>query len=469
MRKYIYQLIALSLIALIYGCSIDDIKPLNQLTNDNVIYDEASAQRVLNGVYDLGREFDISFFPLHLAAYGNEGLINGFLSGAAGFNNNEVSVDNLFLANVYNGHYKVINSANILIEQLEDGKAEGISEENKDSMIAEAKTLRALSYFTLLRYFGEYYDTSSSHGVVVSFDFSITLEAKPRNSVQETYDAILDDLTYAVANGPSYIEHSYVGKVTAKALMAKVHLYMKNYEQAALLASEVINNDEGYALEPDYALIFQNSYRSSEVLFAPVHGSGSEGGTGMAQISNTVYSEVLRSLADKQVNDPNDGDLTDGGENYDPRFNFAYSDSTKGVNMQGKYPFISTANGENNTLYHLRLAEMYLIYAEAEVRRPGGDLAVALEHLNAIRTRAGVDSKTSVTESELLEDIRQEKLLELFYENGEPLFDLIRYSTIGDLNVEDIKPTLDQEYKYILPIPQKAMIGNNNLIQNPGY
>lgn len=469
MKKYIYQLIALSFVALLFGCSIDDIKPRNQLTNENLVYDEASAQRVLNGVYKLERDFDISFFPLHLAAYGNEGLINGFLGGSTGFNNNEVPVENPFLANVYNGHYRVINSANILIEQLEADKAQGITEEKKNSMIAEAKTLRALNLFTLLRYFGEYYDTSSQYGVVVSKEFSVSLETKARSTVQETYDVIIEDLTYGMENGPDYIEHFYVGKVTATALLAKVHLYMKNYEEAAMLAAEVINNAEGYALEPDYASIFQNSYNSSEVLFATIHGGGSEGGSGMYQISNTVYSESLRVLADEQVREVNDGDLTDEGENYDPRFIYAYSDATKGVNSQGKYPFVATSSGQNNTIYYLRLAEMYLVYPEAEVRRPGGDLTVALEHVNEIRTRAGVDLKTSTTKRDLLEDIREEKLLELFFENSEPLFDLIRYSSIGDLNAEDIKPSLNQEYKYILPIPQNAIIANNNLIQNPGY
>lgn len=469
MKKHINKLIALSLIVLFSGCAIDDIEPINQLTHDNAIYDEASAERVLNGVYDLGREFDIGFFPLHLAAYGNEGLINGSLSGMNGFNNNEVPIVNPFLANVYNGNYKVINTANFLIEELEKGKAEGISEEKKVDLIAQAKILRASYYFDLLRYFGEYYDTSSPNGLVLSTEFSVSLETKSRSSVQEVYNQILEDLDYGIAHGPSVIEHFHVGKVVAQALKAKVFLYMKDYAQASNLALEVINNDEGYVLEAEYASIFMNSYNSSEVLFAPVHGSGSEGGTQMDQISNTTYSGNLESLADAQVNDEDDGDLTDAGENYDPRFAYAYSEATKGVNGQGKYPFISTASGENNTLYHLRLAELYLIYAEAETRKDGGNLSAALDYLNQIRTRAGVDPKTSTTKSELLEDIREEKLLELFYEKGEPLFDLVRYSIIGDLNAEDFKPTLDQQYKYILPIPEKALIGNNNLSQNPGY
>lgn len=469
MKKYIYILIALPLVIMQSGCSVDDIKPINQLTKENAIRDKASAQRILNGVYDQTREFDLGFIPLHLAAYGDAGLIQGNLSGKQGFNNNDVPVENPFLSNLYNGHYKVINSANFLIEELEAGSATDISEEEKKSMIAQAKIMRALMYFKLVRYFGEYYDMSSEYGVVVSTEFSEDKVAAPRNTVQEVYDQLEEDLNYGITNGPSNIEHFLVGKVMAQALLAKVKLYENEYTDAAQLASEVINNGEAYSLEADYSAVFQNTYNSSEVLFAPFHSDGSEGGSGMDQIKSTSYSDYLGSLADTQVNGPADGSLTGTGENYDPRFSYAYADATQGVNEQGKYPFIATASGQNNTIYHLRMAEVYLIHAEAEARKTNGDLSAALTSLNTIRDRAGVDAKQLSDEASLLEDIREEKTLELFYENGEPLFDLVRYGVLGDLNPADIKADLDQEYKYILPIPNKVLIGNDNLTQNPGY
>ncbi|MGO3184275.1 MAG: RagB/SusD family nutrient uptake outer membrane protein [Aequorivita sp.] len=470
MKKYIntfQKLLILAVAITISSCSIDDIEPINQLTVDNTIRDEASAQQVLNGIYDLGRAFDISFFPLHLAAYGDEGISSN-ISGDKGYNTNEVPVENRFLANLYNGHYKVINSANFLIEELEAGKALGISDERKAEMISEAKFQRAFFHFNLLRYFGQYYDVSSSYGIVLRTSFATELELNPRNTVQEAYTLIEADLEYAITNGPVNIDHYYSGSLAAKALLAKVKLYEGKYAQAATLAEEVINNAEGYALEMNYNDIFLNQFNSSEVIFAPFSGPGAEGGSNMNLVSRTTYSEYLRSLADEQVGEPDDGSLEGTGADYDPRFSYAYSANTQGINFQGKYPFVDNAGSQNNTLYHLRLGEIYLVHAEA-LTRAGGDTGLALQSLNTIRERAGVEIKDFTDAPTLLEDIRQEKLLELFFENGEPLFDLVRYDVLGNLEASSIKPTLNTESKFVLPIPSEVLIGNDAMVQNPGY
>lgn len=462
------KIIACITLALVsVSCSIDDIKPQNQLTEENAIRDTESAQKVLNGVYDLGREFDVSNFPLYLAGYGNEGLITGGLSGAQGYNTNAVPVDNRFLSNLYNGFYKIINLSNFLIQELEAGSAVGITDQRKAEMISEAKFQRAHTYFRLLRYFGQFYNINSEFGVVVRSEFATEIVAQPRNSVQEVYDFIQADLQFAAENGPEGVAHFYSGKTASKALLAKVELYLGNYGTAATLAQEVINNTDGYALEANYADIFNNSFNSSEVLFAPFSGVGNENGSNMDLINQTIYSENLRALSDAQVGTDSDGDLTGTGANYDPRFSYAYSDATQGPNTQGKYPFLD--NGQDNTIFHLRLGEVYLIHAEAEARRPGGSLDDALGSLNAIRLRAGVTAKSLVDLPTLLEDIRQEKLLELFFENAEPWFDVVRYDAIGDFDATSIKATLTNENQFILPIPLQVRAGNNAINQNPGY
>ncbi|PTT06684.1 RagB/SusD family nutrient uptake outer membrane protein [Flavobacterium sp. HMWF030] len=451
------------------SCNIDDIQPNNKLTTENTVRDEASAQLVLNGVYDLGKEFDVSFFPLHLAAYGNEGMISGFMSGTKGFNTNEVPVDNIFLTNLYSGHYKIINSANFLIQELEAGKAVGISEEKKGEMIAQAKFQRAFTYFNLLRYFGEFYDLNSSYGVVLRTNFSTVLEAKPRNTVAEVYKQIEDDLLYASLMGPVNIDHFYSGSLAAKALLSKVYLYERKFTEAATLADEVINNAEGYMLEAQYSDIFKNSFNSSEVIFAPKTGPDNEGKTAMYQVNTTTYSQTLKSLADAQAGTLNDGSLSGSGSGYDPRFAFAYSNTTKKSNGNGKYPFLNTIASQGNTLYHLRLAEIYLIKAEAETRKTGGDLTVALESLNEIRNRAGVAEKELTDKATLLEDIRNEKLLELFFENGEGWFDIVRYVNLGNLTASSVKATLVSPNQFVLPIPLQIIAGNKTVIQNKGY
>ena len=467
-KKY-YKISILALAVTVTSCSIDDIQPVNKLTTENTIRDEASAQLVLNGVYSLGKAFDVSFFPLHLAAYGDEGMITGFLAGSKGFNTNDVPVDNIFLANLYNGQYKIINSANFLIQELEAQKAIGISKEKKLNMISEAKFQRALAYFNLLRYFGEFYDMNSANGVVLRTTFSTVLEAQARNTVREVYNQIEEDLLYGSENGPQYVEHFYSGKLASKALLCKVYLYEGKYNQASTLADEVIFNDEGYYLEFQYDAIFKNSFNSSEVIFAPFTGPDNEGKTNMVQVSRTNYSQTLKNLADQQVGTDDDGSLDGSGEGFDPRFQFAYSDDTKKSNSNGKYPFLDNIASQGNTLYHLRLGEIYLVKAEAEARSTNGDLSIALDNLNEIRNRAGVAPKELSDKATLLEDIRQEKLLELFFENGECWFDIVRYDILGDLTASDVKPTVTSNNQFVLPMPLQVIIGNNALIQNSGY
>lgn len=102
--------LVLAVCVVLAACNIDDIKPYYQLTDDNTVRDESSAENVLNGIYKQWRSFDTGFFNLHLAAIGIEGVITGGISGQTGMNVNEVPVDNPYLASIYNIHYKVINS-----------------------------------------------------------------------------------------------------------------------------------------------------------------------------------------------------------------------------------------------------------------------------------------------------------------------------------------------------------------------
>lgn len=446
------------------SCSIDDVKPINQLTDENVIRDKTSAQHVLNGIYSQWRQFNLGYFPLLLSVEGNEAVFNGALTGSKGFDTNDVPVDNPNLTEVYNAYYKIINQTNFFIQKVEDGEATDLGEDRKKEMLAEAKFNRALAYFSLLRNFGEFYDLSSANGVVIRKNFANEVETSARSSVQEVYNFIKEDLDYAVANGPADVAHHFGGNIAATALLAKVNLYTKNYEQAASLANEVINNSQGYELVANYGDIFEERSLSAEVIFAPFAGGNVEG-VDMDQVSRTSYSAKLEMIADENTDGP--GDLAGAGSGYDQRFLFAYSEATEGPNMNAKYPNNSSA-GEKNTNYHLRMAEMYLIYAEAEVRN-SSDVNQALDALNTVRARAGVDAKNFTDNEQLLKDIREEKLIELFIENGEGWYDLIRYHELGDVNAFDEKETLIDEHQFILPIPLDVLSGNNMMNQNTGY
>lgn len=471
--KTLIGLISLSLA--FYGCKIDNIKPMNALTEENVISNEATAQTVLNNVYAKSRMFYFGSASSMIEYLGN-GLTNLVpMYGSQNMEINDVRFNDEFITGYYQEQYQMINQANWLVSLLEQGKAVGISEKRKNEMIAEAKCMRAISHFNLLRMYGQFYDLNSSYGIVVRTKPGKGMDNQPRSSVKQSYESIVADLEFAAANGPTGAVHWKVGQTTAKAFLAKVYLYMGRYEAAANQSLEVINNTDGYALENRYADIFLNRFVSKETFFSPfVDGLIEKVGLGWdGPYIQTSYSTDLKQLADAAV--AGAGNLSGAGSGYDPRFNYVYADGSKGPNLNGKYPFYTVNPGGGkpygNTFHTLRMAEIYLIYAEAKARFLRTADADAIARVNEIRKRAGVVLAPIAPNDKkaLLLAIYQEKLMELVGENGEHWFDIVRYDRLGDISAAATKPSISNANKLIMPIPQIAMAGNKKLVQNPGY
>lgn len=488
--KNIFILVSFGL--LLTNCSIEDVEPNNLLTDDNVVRDAASANFLLNSAYVLFRSSDGGsgapiavnqelIFGLNLAS---DQFAEQFSLGfAENFSVNNVLADNITLDAFYVNRYKLINTVNFLIESLEKGQASDLSEAATNEMIAEARTLRAMAHFDLLRVFGQFYDIASPLGVVVRTEPARDGSLLPRNTVQETYDAIINDLQFGSDNGPSNLPHFRASAVTAQAYLAKAQLYAGDYTNAALSANSVLNNTGGYVLEGVYDNIFFNRWESSEVLFAPFGGNDIDEGT-VNLFTSIIYSPFVVSpspsffvLADEQDGVSGDADSFTFSSGLDPRVSFGYNftnpanenaETPFGFPGMVKYPFSAPFGPNGNTTYFLRLAEVYLIFAEAEARRDSGDLNEALRRLNELRTRAtGIPLKTLSDRATLLEDIRNEKRLELFTENGESWFDLIRYHRLGDIDAIALKETLNTVNQFIFPIPQRALASNNLLQPNP--
>lgn len=471
------NLLYLLLLFFITGCSLDDVKIDNQadITEDVLIQHENSARAVLNRIYTGFRTLGITRFSGALMVSGTEQEIAGAQLGIHNFDKNniqpkEVSVSDDF----YKDMYFIINTSNILIKHLKAGKAEGITETVKNEILGEAKTLRAYARFMLLRAFGQFYDINSKYGIVVNDEPVVYSNRLPRNTVEESYKAIIKDLQFGVANNADQKEHIYVTKSTAKAFLAKVYLYKKDFLKAEQLAKEVIeNNIGGYALETTYSEIYDKRWKSNEVLFAPYANGGTEQYPGPEMYGDETLrpSSDFRTLADSQVpSEP--ADLFYNFSGYDPRFIFSYQRPTGKPNPKNfKYKFESF--GKGNTIYYMRMAEVYLIYAEAAARNNKSTEAV--NAINKIRKRANegitvtpIKEITSTDKNEILDLVRKEKMLELFLETGETWFDIIRYVDIGNLTL-DVKESLVKKEQLTFPIPLKAMSGNSELVQNPGY
>ena len=510
--------------------SLDGIEPEHVVTDDNYITDVSTAQTALNGVYASWRSTGVSYLRYGMSSMAHT-QTQAMVMGADEFAAENIETNNSNVETAYTAYYNVINAANTFLVHI-NKNIPGLSEEKRTEMIAEARCQRALAYLTLLKCFGEYWKQDSPYGVCI-FQDELVRDNQPRkrSTVAETYKLISDDLDYAIAHCEQQpADHYHMSSVFAKALKAKMYMAQDNYAEAARLAEEVIGEAEaaGYALESDYAKIFNEQFNSQEMLFAPYTANPDE----LMDASWFAFSpgSLLKKVADDLVPDdetggdivvpdpgeggdvvvPNPGeggdvvipggDGSEGGDvvlpgggddggivipggdggdfpfpgeddaaSYDPLYTWAYTG--KGMIGIAKYSKLTPEFMFEDSYYFMRLAEVYYIAAEAEARQ--GQYAKARTLLATVIERAGYteDDVNAIADGDLLGEILKHKLVDISNENFEEWFDLCRYNREGGFEgwTEDEKAELPTFRRYLLPIPKASMGANNLLEQNPEY
>ena len=472
--KIIYHILTLiGALALFSACSIEDLEPVNELTEEVVITDASSANAVLNRVYTLHRssgsraQRTVDMTICQSLSGIDQRIRIPIMPEIDDFSNNQPKENSEILLEYYREKYLLINNANYLLEKLEAGAAPDLSEERSLEMQAEARTMRAMAHFHILRNWGQFYDLTSNLGVVVSLKPIRGSNPMARSTVADTYKAITDDLNFAIANYPdgAIRKRYYMSKTFAQATLAKVQLYMGEYADAAVNAKAVIDNaaDNFELYTGPQNDIWTQRWENPEVLFTP-YAAGRTNPDGTAETGKMEFalfpSTLLINLGDESTG------ASDG--TYDPRLEPTLTPwgSVSGYGYD-KYPAREADVTTFNVYYYMRMAEVYLIHAEAEIRKPGGNQTVALASLNAVRGRQSVPEKVWSDKATLLADIRNDKSMELFTENGEPWFDLIRYHILGDIDAFSLKASLNFKEQFIFPIPLSAFEGNPGLVKNP--
>lgn len=440
---------------------VTDIEPPFRLSDENVITDVPSANRLLTGTYAQLHSFNL--IVDEPAVTGCMGL--SFEVSTSGgpsyqqFADNDVKPDNSTLSGIYTTWYYLINMSSHVIQKTALLET---TDPRKNEIIAEASFLRALGHFSLLRLYGQFFDTSSEYGIVTWDTPNGDIVAKPRSTVSESYALIEKDLKFAVANAPQYTSGKYASKQAANMLLAKVYLYKRDYAQAALYAAAAVDQRGNAKLEDKFIDVFTKNFNSKEALLAPPFDDKSER-------NNKAFA--FRSYVLPKVSYFN---LMAG----DPRQTVAitFTTATPPATRNGKFTNTLSASGQTltaNTEYFLRLSEAYLILAEALIRTgTPADLAKGRDMVNVIRGRAGATliPVTVQTKAELLQVVLKEKQLELGCESGEDWYDLVRFTVEGDINIVTYKPNVTNKNKYIVPIPIATIAaGNNTVKQNPGY
>ncbi|WP_379969540.1 RagB/SusD family nutrient uptake outer membrane protein [Epilithonimonas sp. UC225_85] len=410
---------------------------------------------------------------------------------------------NEFIAGTYYRIFTQIATSNEFLRNLTDDKLAsnnitGANLTEAKYMRAEARFLRALSYYYALDLFGNvpFVDESYLPGSVTPP--KRIARAELFNFVESELLAVANDLKDAKTN-----EYGRADKAAAWALLAKLYLNSNVYNgsnhntDVITYCNKVIS--AGYTLKTKYSDLFlaDNDQNNPEVifpiLFDGVHTQTSGGSTYLvhAAVGGSMPAEAMFGInggwGGLRTTKAYVGLFTDSN---DKRGNFYKDGQTLEINDLGTftdgYAFVKyknlTSTGGFGTdaaknfcdadIPLLRLSDVYLMYAEATLRGgSGGNLATALGYVNNIRTRAGY---TSTLSSINLDFILNERGRELGWEMTRRT-DLIRFgkfTTAAYLwpwkgNIKDGAAVGD--YRNLYPIPAKDIIANPNLVQNPGY
>jgi len=435
--------------------------PINTITTSQTFGNDDNATAAILGIYGyMSWNYNsLSFSNGATTIYAGQSSdeLKSFGAASPFQTNTLLANNNLVKGYFWKPTYYAIDMANAAIEGLQASSS--VSKSVKDQLTGEAKFLRAFSYFYLTNFFGDV-------PLILTSDWNKTA-LLPRTPQKEVYNQIVKDLQDAQSLLPSdyaiATERTRANKWAATALLARVYLYTEDWTNAELQATSVINNSSAFYLEMDLKNVFSKT--SNETLLQLQVADASPRATfeGQQFIAPTVTSSPRYYITPQLKQSFEDPDNRKG----------AWLDSTKFGGTVYYYPHKYTVRQQLTPgiipEYYvlLRLAEQYLIRAEARAHQQG-KISDAINDLNIIRERAAANPlSTSLDQSQALIAVAQERRIELFAEWGHRWFDLNR-TGLADSTLSAIKPQWKTTAK-LYPIPESELSIDNNLKQNPGY
>jgi hypothetical protein len=427
-----------------FSCEVLDVEPQNSIPASEAFKTKKDIEKGILGAYASFQSLSYYGRTFHLFSdLAADNLSHPLAATAAVYaevNNNSILPENGSVSGIWSLAYDGINVANNVIQKVPT--IDAMTAEEQDIALAELYFIRALNHFNLLNYFG---------GIPIKLFPTIGVDNldAPRNTVAEVYAQIITDLTFAANHLSSTGNKTRASKYAAKALLARVYLYQKDYLQAVEMASDVIDNG-GYTLLSNYRDIFTDESTESifEIFFSQL------------ERNRIAEYNFPTSLNGRREVEPS-LDLLSAYQTGDARFNASLAyDGTSAYAI--KYDDLSL--GADNVIV-LRLADMYLIRAEAAANLPTPNVQTIREDINKIRNRAGLGTTLETSILKLVRIIENERRFEFAFE-GHRWFDLVRTNRAINFlpNVKSVNQTL-------FPIPLEEIQTNNDpgMVQNPGY
>jgi starch-binding outer membrane protein, SusD/RagB family len=434
--------------ALFSSCSEDllDLQPVDALSSNMVFVDQAGANAAVLGMYSgLAGGNNLGF---RMNVVGDQASNDVVHTGS--FNTwRELSTKNWDQVNgeisaIWSSAYNNINRANNIIAQV-DGI--DMNPERRNQYKGEALFVRALNHFNLGRYFGDIPVITTPTSAPIDESYFVS-----RDPLAQVFQRVEEDLKQAIGFLPdSYASNNdtrhRATKGAAQALLARLHLYTGNNTEAVNVATTVINSPV-YSLGSFEAMVANKG--TEEAIFELFFDQNNQ---------NPVTFWYGRSNGGRFEFGATES-LWNAFDENDLRRTSSITEEVPGVYVNNKYRDNTTGT---DGVHVIRLAEVYLIRAEARVKN--GDFAGAAEDLQVIRRRAFNDPSLTVSlpasEEAALDVILAERRLEFAFE-GHRWHDQVR--TGRAVNEFEIP-----EFRTRMPIPLSAIEVNSNLTQNSGY
>lgn len=441
-----------SVLILVFGSfSCDEIlepKPVDILTDDLVLNEPNDVPDVEIGLYSAFRGI-VSNTVISGDFTADMLLHNGTFSQYREIGTKQITSANASAAALWSSIYSAVYVSNFIFENLP--AVNGVTTSQRNKTMGTAHFLRGLSYFYGLYTFGGIPNVKTT--------FIDDNRDIPRASKEEILALILDDYEEALDLLPEEPANAgFVSKDAVRAAMARYYLYSKQWSLAEKFASDIINSGR-YLLEPEFESIVLEDF-TDEAIFEIGYNITDDPGT----LNNLFKSrreiipsnELVVALASSQS----------GTRFRSIEFNV---NNLAGTDNGWSVATYGTADEGNNNVVVFRLAEMFLIRAEARANQNNvSGLNSAQSDINELRTRAKAPLVPVVSQSQMLLTIEEERRMELPFE-GHRWYDLVRTGRVTAV-MTAFSPNWKSTYE-LWPIPQTELQNNPSLAgqQNPGY
>ncbi|WP_375436560.1 RagB/SusD family nutrient uptake outer membrane protein [uncultured Hymenobacter sp.] len=483
--------------ALLASCDKDflDLSPASQVGVTNFYRTSSDFTNAVNGAYSslqAAGQYGEWYVFSEITSDNTTNPLSGSVTDQDEFDKFYVRSTNPFLDARWNNSYQGIARCNAILDRIDPIT---MPDALKTQYKGEARFLRALMYFNLVRVFG---DVPLVVNEVKSVSEGYT---QSRVAVDQVYEQIIRDLSEAETALPvRYTAAGDLGRATsnsAKALLGKVYLTRQNFAAAATKLKEVIDS-RAYSLLPSYAEVFRaGNGNHAESVFAVQFkkgglGEGSNYANNFAPEFSGTNVVPLGSTGGNNIVTP---DVEAAYEAGDVRkaasmaSSYTRPDGTVvSVRFTRKFLDVPAQNNDSDNDWPvIRYADVLLMYAEALNEQSfvaGGE---AFTYLNQVRARAGLPAKTAANSVAALQvadqaafrlAMEQERRVELAFE-GHRWFDLVRTGrAIPVMNAHFARYNIRvgnrlvtiQPYQLLMPVPQNQInVNPGQITQNPGH